>query len=65
MSEYPVITILNDDDVSLLMFHLNKGNKVGFTIPMEVSSKEYWRLMDMINERARECLNTEHFAQAA
>lgn len=65
MSEYPVVTIRNDDDVSLLAFHLNKGEKVGFTIPMDVSRKEYWRLMDMIFDRARECRESVDLAQAA
>jgi hypothetical protein len=65
MSEYPIVTIRNDDDVSLLAFHLNKGDKVGFTIPIEVSRTECWRLMDMIFERSRECRSTVNFAQAA
>jgi hypothetical protein len=63
--EYPVVTIRNDDDVSLLMFHLNKGNKAGFTIPIEVSRVEYWRLMNMIYDRTRECLKMKEFEQAA
>jgi hypothetical protein len=50
MSEYHIITIRNDEDVSILLFHLNRGNKVGFTIPIEVSRKECYRLMDVIND---------------
>jgi hypothetical protein len=50
MSEYPIITIRNDEDVSLLSFHLNRGDKVGFTIPIDVPRKECYRLMDVIND---------------
>jgi hypothetical protein len=50
MSEYPIITIRNDEDVSILLFHLNRGDKVGFTIPIDVSHKECYRLMDVIND---------------
>ena len=65
MSDFPIIIVRNDDDVSLLMFYLNKGNKVGFTIPIEVSRVEYWRLMNMIYDRTRECLKMKEFEQAA
>jgi hypothetical protein len=50
MSDFPIINIRNEEDVSLLMFHLNRGDKVGFTIPMTVSRNECWRLMNMIND---------------
>jgi hypothetical protein len=50
MSEYPIITIRNDEDISLLLFHLNRGDKVGFTIPIDVPRKECYRLMDVIND---------------
>jgi len=50
MSEYPIITIRNDEDVSLLSFHLNRGDKVGFTIPIDVPRKGCYRLMDVIND---------------
>jgi hypothetical protein len=64
MSEFPIITIRNEEDVSLLAFHLIRGERVGFTIPIEVSHKENWRLMNMIHDCARECPNLKQ-AQAA
>lgn len=65
MSDFPVITIRNDDDVSLLAYHLNKGEKVGFTIPMDVSRVECWRLMDLVFDRSRECRESVEYAEAA
>jgi len=65
MTDFPVLNIRNEEDVSLLMFHLNRGDKVGFTISMEVSRVECWRLMDMINDASKFAYEEQSFARVA
>jgi len=50
MSDFPIVTVRSEEDVSLIMFYLNRGEKIGFTIPIEIPNKECWRLMNMIYE---------------
>ena len=54
MSDFPVVTIKSEEDISMLIFHLNRGDKVGFTVSMKVDKKENWRLMDMIWEWSKD-----------
>lgn len=65
MSDFPVLSIRNEEDVSLLLFYLNRGDKVGFTIPMDIARVEYWRLMDLINDVSKFEYEEQSFAQAA
>jgi hypothetical protein len=65
MSDFPVINIKSEEDISMLIFHLNRGDKVGFTVSMEVDKKENWRLMNMIWEWSREVAKEQSAALAA
>lgn len=65
MSDFPIVTIKSEEDISMLIFHLNRGDKVGFTVSMEVDKKENWRLMDMIWEWSKEVAKEQLAARAA
>ena len=54
MSDFPIVTIKSEEDISMLLFYLNCGDKVGFTISMDIPHKECWRLMSMIWEWSKD-----------
>jgi hypothetical protein len=65
MSDFPIITIKTEEDVSMLLFHLNRGDKVGFTVTVDMPLKEYHRLMQMIWDWSRELAKEQPIALAA